>query len=75
MCIRDSFGEARPTSVGDIDGEPLDGARLRLGRIELVTLLVVMTLATLGSANSVIAPAWWAVMATGVSQIRDRSSS
>lgn len=69
------FGEARPTSVGDIDREPLDGARLRLGRLELVTLLVVMAVATLGSANAVVAPAWWAVMATGVRQIRDRSSS
>lgn len=69
------FGEARPRSVGDIDGEPLDGARLRLGRIELVTLLVVMTVATLGSANAVIAPAWWAVMAAGASEIRGRSAS
>ncbi|MBT8212096.1 MAG: hypothetical protein KJN71_03015 [Acidimicrobiia bacterium] len=65
----------RPRSVGDIDGEPLNGARLRLGRIELVALLIVLTVTTLGAGVIPAAPAFAAVLATGVVGVRDLVSS
>ena len=65
----------RPKSVGDIDGEPLDGGRLRLGRIELIALLVVMTITTTGSGIAPAAPAFAALLAAGVFGIRDLVSS
>lgn len=69
------FPPTRPKSVGDFTGEPLDGARLRLGRIELVALLVVMTITTVGSGISPVAPAFAAVLASGVFGIRALVSS
>ena len=69
------FAATRPRSVGDIDREPLDGARLRLGRLELVALLAVMTVTTLGSGIAPAAPAFAAVLATGVFGIRELVSS
>lgn len=65
----------RPTSVGDADGEPLDGGRLRLGRFELIALLVVMTVMTVGSGIAPAAPAFSAVFASGVFRIRELASS
>lgn len=65
----------RPKSVGDADGEPLDGGRLRLGRIELIALLVVVTITTTGSGIAPAAPAFAAVLATGVFAVRDLVSS
>ncbi len=69
------FQTTRPRSVGDIDGEPLNGARLRLGRIELVALLAVLTITTLGAAVNPAAPAFAAVLTTGVVGVRDLVSS
>jgi hypothetical protein len=65
----------RPTSVGDIDGRPLDGGRLRLGRIELIALLVVITISTLGAGIVPAAPAFAALLATGAFRIGDLVSS
>ena len=65
----------RPTSVGDIDGEPLDGARLRLGRIELIALLAVVTISTLGAGVVPAAPAFAALLTTGAFGVRDLFSS
>lgn len=67
--------ETRPTSVGDIDKEQLDGARLRLARIEIVTLLVVIAAATGGVGNVMAAPALWAVGTAGVSAFRESISA
>ncbi len=69
------FPATRPTSVGDFDNEPLDGGRLRLGRIELVALLTVVTISTLGSGVAPLAPAFAAVLATGAFRIRELVSS
>jgi hypothetical protein len=69
------FPATRPRSVGDFDREPLDGARLRLGRIELVALLAVLTITTLGAGIAPVAPAFAAVLATGVFGIRALVSS
>lgn len=69
------FPATRPRSVGDSDGEPLDGARLRLGRIELVALLAVLTVTTLGAGVNAAAPAFVAVLATGLFAIREYVSS
>lgn len=69
------FPATRPRSVGDFDDEPLDGARLRLGRLELVALLAVMTVTTLGSGIAPTAPAFAAVLATGVFGLKDLVSS
>ncbi len=65
----------RPRSVGDDDGEPLDGGRLRLGRIELIALLVVVTITTLGSGIAPAAPAFAALLATGAFRIRELVAS
>lgn len=69
------FPTTRPKSVGDIDQEPLDGARLRLGRIEVVALLAVMTVTTLGAGVVPAAPAFAAVLATGAFSIRELVAS
>lgn len=69
------FPATRPRAVGDADGEPLDGARLRLGRIELIALLVVLTITTLGAGVIPAAPAFAAVLTTGVFGVRDLVSS
>ncbi|HEY5652676.1 MAG TPA: hypothetical protein VIW46_14620 [Acidimicrobiia bacterium] len=69
------FSSTRPKSVGDIDGVPLDGARLRLGRIELIALLVVVTVTTLGAGVVPAAPAFAAVFATGAFSIRELVAS
>ncbi len=69
------FPATRPTSVGDMDGEPLDGGRLRLGRIELIALLAVVTISTLGAGVVPAAPAFAAVVATGAFGIREFVSS
>ena len=69
------FSATRPRSVGDFDNEPLDGARLRLGRLELVALLAVMTVTTLGSGITSAAPAFAAVLATGAFGVRELVSS
>jgi hypothetical protein len=69
------FPATQPESVGDFDNEPLDGARLRLGRVELVALLAVITITTLGSGIAPAAPAFAAVLATGVFGIRALVSS
>ncbi len=65
----------KPESVGDADAEPLDGGRLRLGRIETVVLLIVITVSTVGSGIAPAAPAFSAVLATGVFRIRELVSS
>jgi hypothetical protein len=69
------FAATRPKSVGDIDGEPLDGARLRLGRIELIALLAVMTVTTLGAGVVPAAPAFAALLATGGFAIKELVAS
>lgn len=69
------LSEARPKSVGDEDGEPLDGGRLRLGRVELIALLVVVAISTLGSGIGPAAPAFAALLATGAFRIRELVSS
>lgn len=65
----------KPKSVGDLDNEPLDEGRVRLGRIELIALLAVVTISTLGSGVAATAPAFAAVLATGTFRIRELVSS
>jgi hypothetical protein len=69
------FSATRPKSIGDVDGEPLDGARLRLGRLEVTALLVVITITTLGAGVVPLAPAFAAVLATGGFAIKELVAS
>lgn len=62
--------EERPSSVGDMDRTPLDGVRLRVGRIEIVAVMSVIAAFTLGSGIGSIAPGFWAIGATGAYGIR-----
>jgi hypothetical protein len=62
-------------SVGDFDNEPLDEGRVRLGRIELIALLAVVTISTLGSGVAATAPALAAILATGAFRIRELVAS
>ncbi len=60
------FPTTRPESLGDIDRKPLDGSRLKLGRIELVALLAVIAVTTAGAGVMSTAPALAAVIGTGL---------
>ncbi len=62
-------------SVGDIDKEPLDSARVRLGRVELIALVIVITITTVGGAITVIAPAFAALAACGAFRLRELVAS
>lgn len=67
--------QTTPRSVGDIDGEPLDGRRLRLGRIGTLTALGVVTVASLGGSNALLAPVWLAAGVSGLRELTARSAS
>ncbi len=64
-----------PLSVGDIDRRPLDGHRLRLGRIGILAALAVTTVASLGGSNALLAPVWLAAGVSGLRELTGRSAS
>lgn len=69
------FAPEQVKSLGDIDKEPLDDARVRLGRIELTALLIVITITTVGGGIAAIAPAFAAVAASGAFRLKELVSS
>lgn len=69
------FAPEHVKSVGDIDHEPLDDARVRLARIELIALVVVIAITTVGSGIAAIAPAFAALAAAGAFRIRELVAS